>query len=448
MTVLRRLSRISRSEGSQTCNTTSNPYLIKLRYLLLNQCFYPDVVSTAQHLSDLAKELASRGHEVTVLTSNRGYDDPKRRFPRHEMWNGVEIRRIPSLSLGKETKLKRALNFGSFLAVCALRLILMQRFDVVVALTSPPLISFLASLLVSIKGGRFCFWIMDLNPEEAIAAGWLKEESVTARLLNRMLLHSLKRADRTIVLDRFMRDRVLAKGVDSNVVSIVPPWSHDDTVSYSPQGRQKFRAAHNLTNKFVVMYSGNHSPCHPLDTLVRAALAMAPLNQYAFCFVGGGSEQAKVREFAERHELNNIVCLPYQPLDQLSDSLSAADLHVVVMGESFAGIVHPCKVYNIVNVGVPILYIGPEKSHIADLASDLGPHPLFGASHGDVDGVVQRIRHAAQTVHERHQHQPTVQAQRFSKKVLLPQMMSLLELDNINDSSVVEATRRPSVKTQ
>jgi hypothetical protein len=107
-----------------------------LRILLLNQCFYPDVVSTAQHLTDLARGLAERGHEVTVIASDRGYDDPARRFPRREVWNNIEVIRIPSLSLGKETKIKRALNFASFLVVCFFRLLTLRSFDTVVALTS------------------------------------------------------------------------------------------------------------------------------------------------------------------------------------------------------------------------------------------------------------------------------------------------------------------------
>jgi len=212
-----------------------------LRILLLNQCFYPDVVATAQHLTDLARGLADRGHEVTVITSDRGYDDPSRRFPHSEVWKSIKIIRIRALSLGKETKLKRALNFGSFLSVCALRLLTLRRFDVVVALTSPPLISFLAALFVAIRGGRFCFWVMDLNPDEAIAAGWLKENTLTAQLLKRMLNYSLRRADRTIVLDRFMKDRVLKKGIGEDRISVLAPWSHDDSVSYSPEGRAAFR---------------------------------------------------------------------------------------------------------------------------------------------------------------------------------------------------------------
>ena len=157
-----------------------------MKILLLNQCFYPDVMATAQQLSDLAVGLVKEGHSVTVITSDRGYDDPSRRFARRETWNGVKIVRISSLTPGKQKRWQRAANFASFLANCALRLSLSPRFDVVVALTSPPLISFLGALFVKLKGGKFFFWVMDLNPDEAVAAGWLRPDSWSARVLGRL----------------------------------------------------------------------------------------------------------------------------------------------------------------------------------------------------------------------------------------------------------------------
>jgi len=389
----------------------------RLKILLLNQCFYPDVVSTAQHLTDLATELTSRGHDVTVVTSDRGYDDPAARFPRRERWNGIEIIRIPSVSFGKNSRWRRAFNFGSFLLMCSLRLLVLGRFDLIVALTSPPLISFLAALFVRLKGGSLCFWVMDLNPDEAIAAGWLDERSATAGLLQRMLRYSFKVADRTIVLDRFMKERVVAKHVDPARIAIIPPWSHDDQVGYSQAGREAFRERHGLSDKFVVMYSGNHSPCHPLDTLLDAARALKTRTEIVFCFVGGGSEQVKVREFG----LSNVKCLPYQPLNELSGSLSAADLHVVVMGEKFVGIVHPCKVYNILSVGAPVLYIGPGPSHVTDIASQQGK--FFLTRHRDTEGVVAAILEATQC-RERQPRTP------FAKQHLLPQLIEVIEAGN------------------
>lgn len=351
---------------------------------------------------------------MTVVTSDRGYDDPTVRFSRRERWNGIEIIRIRSVSFGKSSRWQRVFNFGSFMLACSLRLLLLNRFDLVVALTSPPLISFLAALFVKIKGGSLCFWVMDLNPDEAIAAGWLDERSATTRLLKRMLRYSFRVADRTIVLDRFMKERVVAKDVDPARVTIIPPWSHDDQVGFSAAGREAFRERHGLLDKFVVMYSGNHSPCHPLDTLLDAARALKERTEIVFCFVGGGSEQAKVRESG----LRNVKCLPYQPLNELSSSLSAADLHTVVMGEKFVGIVHPCKVYNILSVGAPVLYIGPEPSHVTDIATHQGK--FFLTRHGDIDATVAAIL-KAMPLRERRPITP------FAKQDLLPQLIEVIE---------------------
>jgi glycosyltransferase involved in cell wall biosynthesis len=407
-----------------------------LRILLLNQCFFPDVVSTAQHLTDLATALTARGHQVTVIASDRGYDDPTRRFKRRERWNDIEISRIPSLSLGKDSRWRRALNFASFLLACSLRLLMLPRFDVVVALTSPPLISFLAALFVKLKGGSLCFWVMDLNPDEAIAAGWLDDKSLTTRLLQRMLNYSFNVATRTVVLDRFMKERVVKKGIDPERIAIVPPWSHDDHVQYSAAGREEFRQKHGLSDKFVVMYSGNHSPCHPLDTLIKAARALQERSEIVFCFIGGGSEQVKVRE----QGLANVKCLPYQPLAELSSSLSAADLHVVVMGDEFVGIVHPCKVYNIMSIGAPTLYIGPTPSHVTDIASQ-EQTGFFITSHGDVERVTAAILQAMQE----HRRQP---ACAFAKHTLLPQLIDIV-VDPVNPVilSKLTATKHAITRT-
>jgi colanic acid biosynthesis glycosyl transferase WcaI len=366
-----------------------------VRALLLNQAFYPDVVSTAQHAADLAAALVDRGHAVTVVCSRRAYDEPGREYARRENWRGVNIRRIPSTGFGKTRRWRRGADFGSYLLSLAFHLLTLGRFDLVIGMTSPPLISWVAALFTRVTGGKFVFWVMDLNPDEALAAGWLRERSWTTRILQKLLHDSLRWATLVIVLDRFMAARVLAKGVDAGKIAILPPWSHDVAVQYDAAGREQFRKKHGLAGRYVVMYSGNHSPCHPLITLLDAARALRERHDIAFCFVGGGSEYQAVQRYAAQHGLKNISTIPYQPLDRLGASLSSADLHVVVMGDLFVGLVHPCKVYNIRTLGLPYLYIGPLESHVSELA------PSFTATHGDVGTVVRHVENASRSAPRR-----------------------------------------------
>src|SRR5512133_1110382 len=116
-----------------------------MRILFLNQTFYPDVASTAQHATDLATRLAERGHEVTVVCSRRAYDNPAETYAPREIWRGVRIHRIASTGFGKGARWKRAADFGSFIASCTAQLATLPAFDLVVAMTSPPLISWLGA---------------------------------------------------------------------------------------------------------------------------------------------------------------------------------------------------------------------------------------------------------------------------------------------------------------
>ena len=411
-------------------------------------------MATGQYLSDVAVALAERGHQVTVVTSRRAYDDPQTQFARRETWRGILIHRVGSTCFGKGAKWRRAADFASFIFACGVRLATLPRYDAVVALTSPPLISFIGAWLARWRGSRFYYWVMDFNPDEAIAAGWLRADSVAGRLLDRMSRFSLRRAHRIIALDRFMRDRIMAKGIAPEKIVVVPPWSHDDHVHSDPAGRARFRQAHGLEGKFVVMYSGNHSPVHPLATLLAAAEKLRNEPEIVFCFIGGGSEWRKIKEDLESRKQKaagaedggrtaegerflqvrtsspsaNILCLPYQPLDQLSASLSAADLHVVVMGNAFVGLVHPCKIYNILSVGAPVLYIGPRPSHVTEILGPTGPKsPHLLVAHGESDRVVPQLQHLRQRTGAADRPIPAQVLAQFSQVVLLPKLVAEIE---------------------
>lgn len=398
-----------------------------MNVLLLNQTFYPDVVATAQVLSEAARALVERGHNVTVLTGRRAYDEPKRTFPARENWRGVRILRVGGTTFGKGARWRRALDFGSFMLGCAARLATMPRADVVVALTSPPLISVLAALFARWRRARFVYWVMDLNPDEAVAAGWLREGSAASRILERLSRFSFRRADAIVALDRFMAARIAAKGVGSSKIAVLPPWSLDETVRFDAAGREAFRGQHGLDGRFVVMYSGNHSPCHPLDTLLGAAEAMASDGRFVFLFVGGGSEFGRIQRLARERRLLNVKCLPYQPLERLSASLSAADLHVVVMGDRFVGTIHPCKIYNVLRVGAPVLYIGPQPSHLSELLDRLGAETCAQVAHGDVRGCVGEIRRIAALGQRGEPDRFEALAEEFSRARLVARFLSLVE---------------------
>ncbi len=358
--------------------------------LVISQVFVPDPASVGQHMADVAFEMARRGHRVLVYTSERGYENPSIRYPKRETREGVEIRRIGFASFGKKSILLRVLGTASFMIQAIWICLTTPNLGGIFFSTSPPLIGVAASIARFIRRVPIAYWAMDLNPDQLIAMGKIGAKSPTAWILERVNRVILRSSSLVVALDRFMADRLRKRAPDiDKKMLIAPPWPHESHLEPLAHADNPFRAKHDLSDKFVIMYSGNHSPANPLRTLLETAERFKDNPKLRFLFVGGGLGKKEVETFAKERSLSNIVSLPYQPLADLRFSLSAADVHVVSLGEDMVGIVHPCKIYGAMTVGRPILFLGPRPSHVSDILdqSDIGRQ----VSHGDVPAAIAAV---------------------------------------------------------
>lgn len=400
----------------------------KKTLLVLSQVYVPDPASVGQHMADAAEEMARRGHRVVVLTSRNGYDDPSVRYERRETLRGVDVRRLPLSSFGKGSIPIRLLAGAIFLAQAVARGLFVRPLDCVLVSTSPPMCGVAGLLIAAVRRVPLKYWVMDLNPDQMIALGKLREDSLAARVFdffNRLLL---RRADDVVVLDRFMAERLEKKGEIRGRLTVLPPWPLDDHLQPVAHASNPFRKAQSLDGTFVVMYSGNHGPSNPVATILAAARELAREAELRFLFVGGGIGKAEI-ESAIRAGASNVRSLPYQPLSEIRYSLSAADVHLVTVGDGVVGIVHPCKVYGAMAVGRPILLLGPSPSHVSDLLEE---HRIgWRLDHGDVAGAVRVLEEIRRTTPEERaamgQRAREAIRSRLSKRALCGALCDVLE---------------------
>ncbi len=363
--------------------------------LLISQVYVPDPASVGQHMADAAEAMAARGWRVRVFTANRGYDNPAERFPDREMLNGVDVCRLPLSSLGKKTILHRLAGQLSFCLQAMVRGLFMPGLDCIFVTTSPPMGSIVGWVVGLLRPKvKVKFWVMDINPDQAVALGKASPTSFPVRAFDWLNRRILARASDIIVLDRFMGKTMEdKKPASAPKMHLMPPWPMEGHLERIEHADNPFRKEHGLDGKFVIMYSGNHSVAHPLDTILDAALRMQDDDRVVFLFIGGGLGKQRVEEVIREHQPTNIRSLPYQPLDAIKYSLSAADVHLVSMGPEMVGIVHPCKFYGAMSLAKPILLLGPEECHVADVLQryDCG----WAVRHGDVDGAEKQLREMA-----------------------------------------------------
>jgi len=362
--------------------------------LLVTQVYLPDPASVGQHMADTAEEMVRRGWKVTVLTSGRGYDDPTQIFHARENMNGVDVVRLPFSSFGKKTIAHRLLGQGLFCVQAVLRGLFLKKLDSILVTTSPPIGGMVGWLISVLRGTPFNFWVMDLNPDQAIAQGIVSETSIPAKVFDWLNRRLLNRATAVIAMDRFMVKN-LEKKVSplDDKMHIIAPWPMEDSLEIIPKADNPFLEKHGLTGKFVLMYSGNHSPVHPLSTFISAARELADDDRIVFAFIGGGKAKQEVDDFIAADSPENVISLPYQPLDQIKYSLSAADVHLVSMGAPMIGCVHPCKFYGAMSLAKPVLYLGPTGSHIGEIIEEVNMG--WQIDHGETNALVETIRKAA-----------------------------------------------------
>jgi colanic acid biosynthesis glycosyl transferase WcaI len=333
-----------------------------VRVLLLNQFFHPDLAATAQLATDLAEDLVAAGFEVTALAAQGSYLGGAKLAPREE-YKGIRIERVRCTSLGKGSIARRLLDYGSFYASAAARVLATGRYDAVLAMSTPPLVATIGALRRTLRGTRFVYWLQDVYPELAVEFGVLRPRSLATRAFDAASRWTLRRADAVIVLGDAMGDRVRAKGVAPERVHVVPNWADERAIRPVPHAENAFRRAQGLDGKRVVLYSGNMGRAHDVATVLQAARQLREEQDLVFLFIGDGAKRPEVE--AAARELPSVRLLPYQPRETLAESLSAGDVHLVTQEPFTVGLIEPSKLYGVMAAGRPVLYVGPPETEAA-----------------------------------------------------------------------------------
>jgi len=362
-----------------------------MRILLITQVFYPDTVSVSQHWTDRANKLVEDGHEVTVYSSSYPYEEKTHRYESFENYQGIKINRLRQSSFGKGSTLARLFDFFTFYFFISIKLFSLKKseYDLMVGTTVPPLLSFVGVFVSKIKGIKFHYWVMDLQPELSISSGLIKEGSFSAKFFTRLGNYIIRNSAGVISLDRFMTQYLYSREAKKDSVKTIAVWPVMDETFKGSRLSNPFRIENSFGDKVVIMYSGNHAFVHQLDTLLDAALILKENSRFLFVFVGGGVRKKDVTAFKVKYQLDNIVQLPFQPRENIHNSLGSSDIQVVILGNGQVGFTHPNKVYGAMYIGKPILYIGPTESHVADLLNDLEGN--ISVQHGESKILANKI---------------------------------------------------------
>lgn len=336
-----------------------------------NRSFYPDTTATGQLLTDLCEDLVrDHGCRVSVVAGMPLLPTAQvamgRRLVSRETHRGIEILRARGTRFPKTRFVGRATNYVSyFLSACYAGLKI-DRPDVVVALTDPPIIGLAAWLAGKRAGAPLVMAFKDLFPEVTVLMQDFQSDAVN-NMLQRVNQFLVKRAACNVALGETMRQRLIEnKGAPPERTTIIADWADTAAVAPGPK-RNPFSEAHGLAEKFVVMHSGNIGLSQSLETLVEAAALLRDVPDIQVVFVGEGVKKAELRQRADALGLANVTFLPFTPKERLGESFASADVFVISLQRGLAGYIVPSKLYGILAAGRPYVAAVEDDCEVASI---------------------------------------------------------------------------------
>lgn len=348
-----------------------------------------EVVNT--FFRDLPAYLGDRGADVEIHVSSAQYREG--REPLHEAIQHprVQVRYVNVGTNYKTSALRRVWVYVHYIGTVMRRTLFGPTADVNFFLTQPPLFSLWGLILQRVRRQPYIVLIMDLYPEVVAAHGSLSQDGLLYRVLQWLSIRSLKGSSKVVVIGRCMRDRLVAEGVAAEKVAVIPNWINEQVIYPIDHAENALRQELGLEDAFVILYSGNMGVAHTFDDILEVAHRLRDLPDLRFVFIGTGSRRHEIEQAIATHGLDNVLLLPFQPLDQLAYSQSLGDVHFVSLRAGFEGLVVPSKTYGAFAARRPVIYQGDLRGEIARVIAEEQIGAVIEPSQPDeMEAIVRR----------------------------------------------------------
>ncbi len=380
---------------------------VKKKVLMYVHYYYPDVASTAQIYTDLCEELSNE-LDITVICTVPSYSgkiDEKYKGKKFytETINGVKLIRVNVSEFDKKDKISRIKNIVSYYFNSRKATKLAGKQDVVFTCSQPPILGGMLGVYGKSKTkGKLIYNIQDFNPEQTMAVKYAGNKLVHS-LMMLFDKRSCRKSDLVITVGRDMQKnlekRFNNKNVPKNIV--INNWIDENQIYPLEKSHPKivqFREKYGLSDKFVIMYSGNIGLYYDLDKLMEIIAEFKDNKDVVFAFVGDGAIKERLAEYASKNNLENVKFIPYQDKQDLIYSLNSADVHFVTNAKGIKGVSVPSKIYGILATNIPMIGILEEETEAWQIIRESDSGIL--AHTGNYDEIREKLSEVVGSKHD------------------------------------------------
>lgn len=322
--------------------------------LVITQYFYPEPF----RINDMCMEWVKRGYRVTVLTGipnypqGEFYEGYSKKERRQEIWNGVEIIRIPLTARG-HSSVKLFLNYLSFVKsgrkwVRKTKL----KADFVFTFEVSPMTQALIGVWYSkkFKVPNYLY-VQDLWPENVEIVTGITNPLVI-QPISKMVNYIYKNCTAIFATSPSFVTEIQKRVEDKSKVHYLPQYAED---FYQPMARKPVPEISD-DGRFKIIFTGNIGKAQGLDILPKTAELLKG-EDIVFVIVGDGRYREEFeKEIRERGVEEMFILIPRQPAERIPELLAACDAAFLsFMDTPLFEKTIPAKLQSYMACGMPII---------------------------------------------------------------------------------------------
>ena len=290
-------------------------------------------------------------------------------------------------------------------------------------------------LASKLRSHKYIYLATEFYPDVAIALGFIKKKSTIHKLWEISNKKVYGSASKVIVIGERLRinvSRYFNEGVDDSKIVVIHNWADTEKIKPIESKKNHFRKNLKLDNKIVILYSGNLGLSHDLSTLVNAAKVLINNDKIVFLIIGEGPQKEKIHLNIKKHNLTNIILLPFQSEDVLPFSLSSGDFSVVTLNQAMDQLTVPSKLYPAMAAGQAILALFSENTDISDIVKENNAGIVV--EQGDHENFVREISRLSNNeylLREMKKNSRIAVNNKYSMKISVKKYLDLFESEKI-----------------
>lgn len=307
---------------------------------------------------ELAEDLAIEFGGADLLS---GHLDDLARQP------NPALRMIPGPDYDRSSLWRRGWSWMVFFLRALRETFRSDRNTLLFIVSNPPFLGAVGWIASVLRGQKYCVLVYDIYPGVLVRLGRIAEKGIIARLWRFFNRRVWGRSEIVFTIGDYMADNLRREGGQGCDIRVVPVWADVDFVRPLPKEQNPFVKSLGWADRTIVLYSGNLGDTHNLDSLLEVVNRLRERDDIGFLIIGSGSKWAALCAYIEKHHLENVKLLPFQPESMLPQTLPAGDIAVVSMEPAIAGYMVPSKSYYYLAAGSALLAIMPTNNELADL---------------------------------------------------------------------------------